>query len=488
MAFNPALNAALNVLWIVSLGIWVFAGSIKFWNRRKKEPIRSRRPFLVLVMVNSLFLYAVLKIVAHAFIDYALRGYNCGVAMIFEKFLEAMSMIFVLLRVGVITLDFLVSKKSGMFREKRETTSGVSAMNQLNASQDVPFVFKLRKWYNIRYLRRRFYILLILSVFILIAAPIASIAVLFGLERNDPQCIDNFIKAGFVEAGVIFIIILLLVRTSFALSSASENFGISVEITRISFYLMIGDIFLILNLVLSVAPENWLSDSFGVQCYLLIELIFPLVFISYESLWKQVAVTDHWTQILMKVVPGLRESKNDDLTEFFELLMDPKGYLSFSTFAMMDLASEMLLFWKDIERFRAKQLTAQEIYDTYISLTSPLHVNLSLEVTDNIDLLFSQVSDSILSRKHDRSKTPLLARDFAEDYLTPIRADEEVASSGILQAFEEAQKEVFLHMYEHQYGRFKLTKEYKLWLEHIRPEAKKQTIAGRTWFQQSISK
>lgn len=128
------------------------------------------------------------------------------------------------------------------------------------------------------------------------------------------------------------------------------------------------------------------------------------------------------------------------LTEFYDLLNNPIGYVALSNFLMRDLASERLLFWKDVENFKQAKLTAAEIYKTYLAVNAPLWVQLSPKLLEELDVVIRSTADELLQRRMSK-EVKLLERDKLEDVLS------------------EAQKEVMSDMLNKS-CRFRETEEY----------------------------
>jgi hypothetical protein len=440
-------NITVNAVVLSLIGVYYLISATMFWVRRNQEPIRARKPKLVLFSLTSYFIYGIMKCLVHAFKNPLLK---CAMTVIVEKLLEVTAYSLVLLRIGLLYLDFVVANKSEKFVFNTRATA-VSIH-----SADIPLYLRIRKFMKTRV--RRLLVLGGIVIFLLGAVMAVYGWKLFPLinaDYLDPACIDSqeYIRA--VEIPTELIINGFIGIAAFRLWKVQEHFGIFKEVITVVACLLFKDIFLLADVQGTIEPM--LAQAAGVQYYQLLEIMVPVIGMTIISLNYQSYLVDQWNNVLKEAVPGAQYEDHDpqELAEFLEILNTQRGYFAFSNFAMLDLASERLLFWRDIENFRKKDVSAREIYDTYLSADAPLHVKLSSDVFAKISEFFERIEDRHLNR------TSSIRGSISVRLLDSKDPEQGHKVVSITNVFDEAQNEIFLNLFQTSYGRFKMTDEYK---------------------------
>jgi hypothetical protein len=489
MSANPTFEAPnLMVNLLVLIGSLVFFGIsvLRFVKRWRQEPIRSRRPRLALGLAISFCAYVIWRGVTHAF---QIPFINCGLSDFFEGILEYSHFFFLFARITMIFVDFTTANQSERVllqaRSHSRVRISVGGSGEQSPVSDVYIqrIFKLRKLITARGKNRAFFIIGGIVFIVSISALVVFVGEPKSLTVNkfNQICYQNQQEAATVEAIFSVIVSVLLVYTCFRLRKVKENFGISQELLILISFYSIKIYLLIINLFLIHAPEVALAQATnGVQLWMVFELWIPLLGITYFSLYHQSSRADKWRKMLQQAFPNTQvdDSNAADLAEFLGLIQSQRGYITFSQFLMLELDSEKLLFCRDVENYKKGQLSAREIYDSYISITADLHVDLSASVLDAIRKLFDQVDEKYLIvsgtlafsiRKHivpsfnasTGSSAPLLEDESINSKLTAEPSISPKAQNSLNDVFDDAQREVLMDIYTKSYGRFKLSPQYR---------------------------
>eukprot|EP00475_Leptophrys_vorax_P004782 TRINITY_DN12858_c0_g1_i7.p1 TRINITY_DN12858_c0_g1~~TRINITY_DN12858_c0_g1_i7.p1 ORF type:complete len:552 (+),score=154.97 TRINITY_DN12858_c0_g1_i7:1591-3246(+) len=450
-----AANIAVNSVVLSLIGVYFLVSCWEYWIRCDQEPIRARKPKLVLFSLTSFWIYGIMKCTVHAFKNPLLK---CGMTTIVEKLLEAISFCLLTLRIGLLYLDFVAAKDS---EKMVMNTRATNAADHPGAMQ-VPMHLKIRKFMKDR--TRRLVALSGMSV-IVIGGVFAvygwKMLPLAGVDYLDPSCAAAQTYVREVELPFELTVVGVIALAAFKLWKVKENFGIFKEVCVVIGFLLLRDLFLVIDFTGGVEAAS--AQAARLQFYQLLEIMVPFVGITAISLNYQTWLVEKWNNVLKEAVPGAQFDENDpqELAEFMDIICSTKGYFTFSNFAMLDLASERLLFWRDVEKFRKKELSAREIFDTYLSSDAPLHVKLSSRVFAKITEFFERMDDKYLAR------ASAVDESISVKLIDPHDPEADGHVLSIVHVFDDAQNEIFLNLFHTSFGRFKMTDDYKKIKEHM---------------------
>jgi hypothetical protein len=109
---DPTVPIVGTILGIFT--VFTTVGSVWFWKRRPLEPIKSRRPYMVLLHVGGMYLYAFARDVSrelHPQIDCQL---DLSIAVVLTSFFNTVF----LLRMGLLILDFVLASNAESLQHK----------------------------------------------------------------------------------------------------------------------------------------------------------------------------------------------------------------------------------------------------------------------------------------------------------------------------------------------------------------------------------
>lgn len=290
------------------------------------------------------------------------------------------------------------------------------------------------------------FLVLILPVVVLLAlnAPV------LGKDRNSQECFVVELQVCFVELSIFFIVCIVGYLISRRLKVVQENLGIKSELKKSSYALLFMLALAIPNAATSRYLETLLEQVTGIQFFQVIDLVLPIAWIMYQSFYRIISRA----QQMVQEQDVSDSNPNEMAQEFLKLLNSPSGFLLFQEYLAHQLRVEDLLFWKDVERFRAKEVDAQTIYETYLDKNAPLEIEISPKLSKCIRWYFNGVLTPTADGSH---------LDSARTQFSQIYGDEGATDANI---FNPPYVSVFRRMLKNDFKEFRQTDSYRYWQIH----------------------
>jgi len=328
--------------------------------------------------------------------------------------------------------------------------SGSDLSPIVNDTQMTSFVF-FSQWEVPKsfFLTKKFVLSFMIITFLIMILPVIILVALhtqiLSEDRNSDICFNFELQVCFVEFAILFIICFTAYFLSRRLKVVQEHLGIKSELKKSAYAIFFMLCLSMPNIVTSRWPERFLLERTGIQFYQILDLVLPVAWIIYQSFFR----------IAYRATFGFKDKyvqvSSDTAIEFLNLLNSPSGFLLFQEYMIQQLRVEDLLFWKDIERWRAKEVDGLTIFEIYVDNDSPLHVELNPFTRAAIRWFFKNGDgDYIQEQKEVESRLQTAKTDF-----TSLHAEN---------VFDFAYIQVFHRMLNQNFRIFRHSEPYKSWI------------------------
>jgi hypothetical protein len=494
----------VSMLVIAYTGI-VLSGGIMVLKRRKVEPLRSRRPRMVLLGICGLWGFVIPRVILR---ELQLNSINCFVSLIVPLNLLVMSTTILLSRAFILAVDFAKTREAVEFVKRYHDTMNRDDLKQVYNSlplgrpskTDFPvpaatkvtrgsFFLSHRKWFATSFLWKVFLVCVAVEWFVLDLLQVLIEPQIVNVLRSDTLCLAAMNRSAIIEVTVVLVEVLLLIAVCFKVRNVHENFGIRDELYRSSAAFIFIAVFLTVNVATDNEAENTFATSFGVRCYNLIGNILPSMFIVYESLFRpwRASFIQGVPEEIVESIADLKNPSSKELYEnFIEMLHDPRGYDVFAEFLEAEFSIENLLFWRDVQTFKdgspGSRIEAGDIYHIYIDLNSPLctniagHIRLNIKKNLNIAAAEKKIAEAaseqpaiaIPSASAIAARPSVLARvGNATPRSSDLKEPSVITPSVPKDLFDEAVTEILMLMYRDSFCRFRFLPKYKQFTKSV---------------------
>eukprot|EP00475_Leptophrys_vorax_P009535 TRINITY_DN16318_c0_g1_i1.p1 TRINITY_DN16318_c0_g1~~TRINITY_DN16318_c0_g1_i1.p1 ORF type:complete len:584 (+),score=116.80 TRINITY_DN16318_c0_g1_i1:230-1753(+) len=299
------------------------------------------------------------------------------------------------------------------------------------------------------FLTRKFVVSFMFVTFLIMVLPVVILVAansdVVDAARNSEECFNIELQVCIVEFVILALVSAIAFFISRRLKVVQEHLGIKSELKKSSYAIFFILALSLPNIATARYPEMFLLTHTGIQFYQIIELVLPVSWIIYQSLYR----------IAYRATFGVLDQvkvSSDIAVEFLSLLNSPSGFLLFQEYMIQQLRVEDLLFWKDVERFRNKEVDGITIFEIYVdSKAAPLQVEMNPFTRAGITWFFKNgdtdyEEEQVVVERRLRS---------AKKDLTALHADN---------VFDEAYIEVFRRMLSKNFRIFRHSEEYKSWV------------------------
>jgi hypothetical protein len=328
-----------------------------------------------------------------------------------------------------------------------------------------------RKWFTSKWLA--IYVLICVSVqWASIFGGVFSQPVAFQVRRDSdmckyPQTIGSWIGQGWMTISAITCLLV-----SYKIRVVDERLGIKTELRRVTACLAALTFFLSVNLATKRQIESDIAVIFGVNIYI------PFTLVCFTSIITVVSLYQPWARTY--TFETKRRSAPSSAAVEEELLVflnDPTGFDLFQNHLQQELCVENILFFRDLELFRMKEVDALTIYENYIRESAPLSVGISSSTRTEIETHFEMIDPMALD--NDSTEAGSIHKAIRASMLgTPAQSDVELVKTGLRnlktipdEIFDKAYKELFRNMID-PFLRFKATPEYENFMKAKRQRGK----------------
>eukprot|EP00475_Leptophrys_vorax_P004551 TRINITY_DN12729_c0_g1_i1.p1 TRINITY_DN12729_c0_g1~~TRINITY_DN12729_c0_g1_i1.p1 ORF type:complete len:491 (-),score=87.44 TRINITY_DN12729_c0_g1_i1:370-1842(-) len=385
---------AFMLLSVVS-GVWFFL-------RRHHEPIKSRRPTLVLFHMTfictatsfrCLLAWSApdgLTISSNSYAN-SVSGFKipCWIALVMPSVFLSFSAVMFLVRTLLVHLDFRISQHSIEIVSSHVTAESRARM--IGKSWCLANKNMFSSSFN----------LLVFSLIILLVTGIIPVLHMLLTYRDAITISDSRVEdcqkallgatefTGAVVGFCAFVTAAILVWGH--KKKIKERLGIRQEIFVCLLAMTIAFVMLVINAASGNTAPVTFHRIFGFRGFQLFEFVLPALIMVCYSFIVTVKKTYDFTRRpkMLKRAASSNGSSAEILKEsFMQLLQSDKGFQLFQDFLKSELSVENLLFWRDVQRFKAMAIEADAIFETYIPFHAPLCINISASVRKELQICF----------------------------------------------------------------------------------------------------
>jgi hypothetical protein len=449
----PALGSQATLMMVVPLlmffAIYCVLNFLHFWSRREFEPIRSRRPLIVLFYMASIATHTIARNINReiGFSD----AVPCGASMSIPLTLLALQNLMFILRAVILYVDLFVNKYSIMLYGSLKLKQ-----TQLleGPEKEIPWLLKYRKYLTTEYFSLCILVLLFFQMFIVVI-PLNGSPAIATASRNSPLCMSVQVYVGYAAFFVSMFEILVFAVILINLQRTTENFGIKKELVLSAIAFTVSAVLQGANAILNLQPEEMFARTLKFRGYQLFDVLFPMWFVLYRAIQLPTLMTYEWEEMSGKLrdFTKLDQENKLKIKDLTSLLNHPDGFVLFQNFLKKELAVEFALFWKDVERYKRGEVTASEIFSLYISENAPLFVNIPSEMRTDIIWQFNKD----VKVDSDRSRIKSVQKALLQ---FPSMTEMSEVTVPKVDIFKAAQAEVLRVMFSDAFVRFRKTPEY----------------------------
>jgi uncharacterized membrane protein len=452
MTGSPWTDAYIPLICVFLFAFIALVSGIWFFLRRAYEPIRSRRPVLVLFHIGFISFGVVLKCTA-AFLNPDVQSQAnsdtaapsvrvaCWINLILPSLFLSFSAVMFLARAALVHVDSRISQHSIEIVSTQTTAESRARMINLS------WVLVNKNTMNST---KNLILFCILVAVVTGLVPLLNVVITdstaLGIQDSrSPICLKAIINmtafcGGALAFGIVMTAIILVVGYR---RRINESLGIRQEIAVCLLAMIFSFSLIVINANSEDTAPNTFHALFGFRGYQLFELMLPVLVIVWQSFILPVKKSYEFNAHSGKTRTHSRStgSSTEVLKEsFLHLLQSESGFSIFQEFLKSELSVENILFWRDVQKFKEMTIEPEAIYETYIPYKAPLCINISASVRKDLELCFEG------SPEHQS----LLAG----------------VSHADLDVFDEAHEEIFNLMLKDSFMRFMKTPGYIAWLRN----------------------
>jgi hypothetical protein len=382
-----------------------------FWKVRGKEPVKTRRPYIVLMQTFVMTVFVCERNLTRQIQINA----TCGHTIAVDEFLVAVANVFFFARFLLLFFDFAVNQDSKRFlaqhrnenrlkmsklnvqafnailkkiirpqdQQKIELSKSKSGMlksellkendrvgidSASDSEKGFPWWFRVKHWMtNSKYLAGLI-IFAILAEMLPVSIAINAVPGINQLTRDDPLCqqllLDNSEAILFVQSLQVVFTVWLFFHMK---RTVKENLGITNEISHIALTTLVMFGMEFINLVSKDTLLLFYANVFGINCWEVFALLFPVCYVIYVSLFYPSEMTKTWQAPQPAVIRHSKKEVRDEAEEITACLNNPETFQAFLDFLALEFASYKANFWRDVELYREEMLVFEDIYESYFS-------------------------------------------------------------------------------------------------------------------------
>eukprot|EP00475_Leptophrys_vorax_P003546 TRINITY_DN120_c1_g1_i1.p1 TRINITY_DN120_c1_g1~~TRINITY_DN120_c1_g1_i1.p1 ORF type:complete len:530 (-),score=128.35 TRINITY_DN120_c1_g1_i1:713-2302(-) len=470
----PPLASQSTLVMVIPLlmlfALYTFINILHFWSRREFEPIKSRRPVLILLYITSIATHTIARNINRE-IGFS-SAVSCGASMSIPLTLLALQNLMFVLRAVILHLDLILNQYSVQIygtlkvtfcflkeQKDNELVTGQSD-NEQQQEQQIPFILRYRKHYNTKNMVLSILVLLVLQMFVVVI-PLNGITEIAMASRNSAKCLEVQIYVGYAafltSMFELFIFVLIIVK----IRRIEENFEIKRELVRSAVAFLISAVLQGVNAGMDLLPELMFANVFRFRGYQLFDVLFPMWYVIYRAIHLPTVMTYEWQESSGKLrdFSNMAPSQSCSIQDLLDLLNNIEGFSLFQEFLKKEFAVENLLFWNDVERFKFGTIKASEIFALYIDEDAPLRVEIPDHIRDSIKKEFKKVmkEEDVGARTRMKSMQKALLDQPHMDQLAKLPISSLESNKTL---FSYAQTEVLRMMFQDPFTRFRQTPEY----------------------------
>jgi hypothetical protein len=304
------------------------------------------------------------------------------------------------------------------------------------------------KWYiEKREFFKGFIVLkIMLFFFILFMIPVVGLILgyprTWNIEFGDIDCNSVQIFSTYVELSILLLCSFLAFAIYRRLKRVQENTGIKNELKWNSISIFLLTMFIIITTFLSDHLMAILKSNFNMLIWKIATITLPVINIIFQSFFRIIYRIRRYSQNQNEI----QEDEETAADNFLKLLNSRTGLLLFQEHMSKQFKVEILLFWRDIGRFREGKVDSRTVYETYLLDNSPLKVSIHKNTLGKISNYISHKYDQDLEFKSQES-IGLLDND--------IENEENL--------FDEAYLEIFQKMLAEEFKIYRKTESYQNW-------------------------